>query len=285
MASLVPLTMDDVWQMLAVSDAGRSVMTIIAPRGRRDRRSSSTPWPMSWLVLVPRSPHTEPGDAIRPPSLPRPSRQLAGPRQEPGRPLSVLGRRFSVIAPLYAAAEASSPITGIAHVAGIFDLVSLAETTLEQFERIHRVNTTGTFLLLREAARRMAEGGSVVTVTSNAARVPRSGMAAYGSSKAAATQLTRIAGLELAERGIRANVVCPGSTVTSMQRGMWGDDPEGGRRAVLSGDPAAHRIGIPLGRIAEPQDVAEVVSFLLSERARHVTLQEIFVDGGASLGP
>lgn len=191
----------------------------------------------------------------------------------------------SDVAALYAAAEASGPITGIAHVAGIFDLVSLAETTLEQFERIHRVNTTGTFLLLRGAARRMAEGGSVVTVTSNAARVPRSGMAAYGSSKAAATQLTRIAGLELAERGIRANVVCPGSTDTSMQRGMWGDDPEGGRRAVLSGDPASHRIGIPLGRIAEPQDVAEVVSFLLSERARHVTLQEIFVDGGASLGP
>ncbi|HIW92886.1 MAG TPA: SDR family oxidoreductase [Candidatus Corynebacterium avicola] len=186
---------------------------------------------------------------------------------------------------LFVEAEASGPVTGLAHVAGVFTLTSLTDTTLEQFERIHRVNSAGTFLLLREVARRMADKGSVVTVTSNAARVPRAGMGAYGSSKAAATQLTRIAGLELADRGIRANAVCPGSTDTAMQRGMWGDDPEGGRRAVLAGDPAAHRVGIPLGRIADPQDVAEVVTFLLSEKARHVTMQEIFVDGGASLGP
>jgi 2,3-dihydro-2,3-dihydroxybenzoate dehydrogenase len=184
-----------------------------------------------------------------------------------------------------AAAAQSGPITGLAHVAGVFALSAIEDTRLEDFERIHRINATGTFLVLREAARCLEAGSAAVTVASNAARVPRRGMAAYGSSKAAAVQLSRIAGVELAGRGIRLNTVCPGSTDTPMQRRMWGDDHEQGRKAVLEGDLQAHRVGIPLGRIAAPEDVAGVVAFLLSEQARHVTLQEIFVDGGASLGP
>lgn len=182
-------------------------------------------------------------------------------------------------------------LTGLAHVAGVFHLSPFARTAIEDFARVQRVNAAGTFLVLREAVRAFAGGapgsgsGAVVTVTSNAARVPRRGMAAYGASKAAATQLTRIAGLELAAHGVRANVVCPGSTDTRMQREMWGEDAEAGRLAVLRGDLGSHRLGIPLGRIAEPRDVAGAVRFLLSEEARHVTMQEIHVDGGAGLGP
>lgn len=202
-----------------------------------------------------------------------------------------ISREEDVQALFHAAAEAG-PLTGLAHVAGVFALTPLAETALEEFEQIHRVNAAGTFLLLREASRAagkggIEDGGAVVTVTSNAGRVPRQGMAAYGSSKAAAAQLTRIAGLELANRGVRANVVCPGSTDTPMQRSMveqsFGEDHEAGRRAVIGGDLGAHRLGIPLGRIADPEDVAGVVGFLFSDRARHVTLQEIYVDGGTSL--
>lgn len=193
------------------------------------------------------------------------------------------------VARMFAEAAASGPVTGLAHVAGIFRLSAFADTALDEFERIQRVNAVGTFLVLREAVRTFASaegtGGAVVTVTSNAARVPRRGMAAYGASKAAASQLTRIAGLELAAHGARANVVCPGSTDTRMQRDLWGDDPEAGRRAVLHGDLGAHRLGIPLGRIAEPRDVALTVRYLLSDEARHLTMQEIYVDGGASLGP
>lgn len=187
------------------------------------------------------------------------------------------------VSQLFGLPDDASAVSSVAHVAGVFGIQSLADTTLADFQRIHRTNAAGTFLILREAARTLPDGAAVVTVTSNAARVPRQGMAAYSSSKAAATQLTRVAGLELAERGIRTNVVCPGSTNTAMQRGMWGDGPETGRSHVLHGDPSAHRLGIPLGRIAEPQDVAGVVAFLLSDQARHVTMQEIYVDGGASL--
>lgn len=144
------------------------------------------------------------------------------------------------------------------------------------------VNATGTFHLLRAATPRLRAGSAVVVVGSNAAAVPRVGMAAYAASKAAATALTRCAGLELATAGVRCNVVEPGSTDTAMQRDLW-SDPDSGRSAAVDGDPAAFRVGIPLGRIARPQDVAEVVAFLLSDRARHVTLQTVRVDGGASL--
>ena len=93
-------------------------------------------------------------------------------------------------------------------------------------------------------------------------------------------------GLELAPYGIRCNVVAPGSTDTDMQRAMWAGRAGGaaaGAAAVVAGDPAAFRVGIPLGRLAEPGDVADAVTFLVSDRARHITLHDLYVDGGASL--
>jgi 2,3-dihydro-2,3-dihydroxybenzoate dehydrogenase len=106
-------------------------------------------------------------------------------------------------------------------------------------------------------------------------------MAAYGASKAASASFTRSLGLELAPHGIRCNVVCPGSTDTEMQRALWADDD--GERRTIAGDPATFKAGIPLGRIAQPEDVAEAVRFLVSDRARHITMHDLYVDGGATL--
>ena len=106
-------------------------------------------------------------------------------------------------------------------------------------------------------------------------------MAAYGASKAAATAYLRSLGLELAPHGIRCNVVSPGSTDTPMLRGMWSGDDES--PAVIAGDAASFRLGIPLGRIARPEDIAQTVLFLCSDAARHVTLHDLRVDGGATL--
>ncbi len=78
----------------------------------------------------------------------------------------------------------------------------------------------------------------------------------------------------------------PGSTLTDTQRALWERSPGGaetGRRAVIDGAPAAYRTGIPLGRIAEPADIAHAVAFLVSDRARHITLHDLYVDGGATL--
>lgn len=180
------------------------------------------------------------------------------------------------------ATEQLGTLHAVVSAAGILSPGTLAETSEDSWLRHLAINAGGVFHCLKNAAARLADGASVVVVSSNAARVPRTGMAAYAASKAAASALTRCAGLELAGRGIRCNVIEPGSTDTPMQRDLW-PDPQAGQNAAIHGDPAAYRIGIPLKRIADPDDVARVAAFLLSPDARHVTLQQIFVDGGASL--
>jgi 2,3-dihydro-2,3-dihydroxybenzoate dehydrogenase len=181
------------------------------------------------------------------------------------------------------AEEALGPVTVAVSVAGVLHAASCAQTTDDAWRHTFAVNADGPFHLVRAAGRRMAARGhgSIVVVGSNAASVPRAGMAAYAASKAAATMMTRCIGLELAPRGVRCNVVSPGSTDTPMQDALWADGSA--RRRALEGDPASFRVGIPLGRIADPADVADAVAFLASDRARHITMHDLLVDGGATL--
>lgn len=170
------------------------------------------------------------------------------------------------------------PIDRLVNVAGVLRPGRVVDTSDEDWAESFSVNATGVFVMSRAAARRMIprRAGSIVTVASNAAGVPRSGMAAYAASKAAAAHLTRCLGLELAPYGIRCNIVSPGSTDTPMLRELGAGD-------VIAGDPALFRTGIPLGRIADPADIAEAVLFLLSDQARHIAMQDLYVDGGAAL--
>lgn len=182
----------------------------------------------------------------------------------------------------FALAAVDGPLAGVVSAAGILVPGGIDDVATDDWERHLAVNAGGVLHCLQGASRHVRDGGAVVVVGSNAARVPRIGMVAYAASKAAAAAATRTAGLELAARGVRCNVVEPGSTDTPMQRSLW-PDPEDGLVRAVSGDPSTYRAGIPLGRIAAPEDVASVVTFLLSDGARHVTLQQMFVDGGASL--
>lgn len=172
----------------------------------------------------------------------------------------------------------------LVNVAGILRMAVATELSDEDWLQTFAVNTHGVFFTSRAVARRMRERrrGAIVTVGSNAAGTPRTRMAAYAASKAAAAQFTRCLGLELAEHGIRCNLVSPGSTDTDMQRRFWGNGI--GAEQVIAGSLASHRLGIPLGKIARPEDVADAVLFLLSDAASHITLQDIVVDGGATLG-
>lgn len=176
------------------------------------------------------------------------------------------------------------PVAELAHVAGVLRAGSALEGTDDDWDRSFAVNATGTRNVCRAVGSRMAArgSGSVVAVSSNAAGLPRTGMAAYAASKAAATRYVLCLGLELAPHGVRCNVVSPGSTDTAMQRDL-NPDPVAGGIAAVRGDLASFRTGIPLGRIADPVDVAEAVGFLLSDAARHITLTDLLVDGGASL--
>src|SRR5690348_10875427 len=148
------------------------------------------------------------------------------------------------------------PIDFLVHAAGVLRPGPVAGYRAEDWHTTFAVNTAGVFLVSQAVVARMTprRRGAIVTVASNAASVPRAGMAAYAASKAAAAMFTKSLGLEVARSGIRCNVVAPGSTDTPMLTSLWTD--ERGRSATLDGDPEAFRAGIPLGRIGAPDDVA-----------------------------
>lgn len=185
-------------------------------------------------------------------------------------------------------AAAGAQLHGLVNAAGVLAPGRLMDLDAGDWDRMHAVNARGVFLVSRTVARAMVAQRSadpanlraIIAVSSNSGNTPRNGFGGYGASKAAASMLTRSLALELAGHGIRANVVSPGSTDTPMLHGMF---PEGANEAALvAGDPALHRGGIPLGRIASPDDIAGVVAFLLSPAAHHMTGQDLTVDGGAT---
>ncbi|MFL1380961.1 MULTISPECIES: SDR family oxidoreductase [unclassified Nocardiopsis] len=180
------------------------------------------------------------------------------------------------------AEAALGPADTVVSAAGVLATGPVADCADEDWHRMLAVNTTGVFAVGRAAARRLGPRGRgcLVTVSSNAGGVPRANMAAYAASKAAATAFTKSLGLELAPLGVRCNVVSPGSTDTPMLRAMTAGT---GYAPLLAGDPAAFKVGIPLGRVGTPEDVAAAVRFLASDAARHITMHELYVDGGATL--
>ncbi|MFC8043547.1 SDR family NAD(P)-dependent oxidoreductase [Nocardia sp. NPDC057353] len=150
----------------------------------------------------------------------------------------------------------------------------LAETSLAQFRKMLDQHLVGTFLALRTAASAMADGGAVITVSSVRGVLATAGLGAYGSAKFGVRALTRVAALELAERGIRVNSICPGSIETDITAGPgFADD-----------DVAAYVRGIPLGRRGTPAEVAAAALFLAGEDSRYITGTDLLVDGGIAAG-
>jgi 2,3-dihydro-2,3-dihydroxybenzoate dehydrogenase len=176
------------------------------------------------------------------------------------------------------------PVDFLVNAAGVLHVGPVVGYGDEEWARTFAVNATGVLLMSRAVAERMVprRSGAIVTVASNAARTPRAEMAAYAASKAAAAHFTKSLGVELAPYSIRCNVVGPGSTDTPMLTSMWRDESD--REATLRGRPETYRLGIPLGRIARPENIADAVLFLLSDAAAHITLHDLTVDGGATLG-
>ncbi len=169
------------------------------------------------------------------------------------------------------------------NAAGILRAAAFAETSWQDLHDCFAVNTGGAFNMMQALYSTFTKqrSGAIVNVSSNAAKVPRVGMAAYCASKAALTALSHTVALELAEYGVRCNVVCPGSTDTSMLHMLWQDD--GGRQRTIAGMPEQYKLGIPLQRIADPSDIAQAILFFASDMSRHITIQDIVVDGGATL--
>lgn len=172
----------------------------------------------------------------------------------------------------------------LVNAAGILRMGATDALSIDDWQQTFAVNVGGAFNFFQQtmATFRHQQGGAIVTVASDAAHTPRIGMSAYGASKAALKSLALTVGLELAGSGVRCNLVSPGSTDTDMQRGMWQSDDAEQQR--IRGFGEQFKLGIPLGKIAQPQEIANTVMFLASDCASHITLQDIVVDGGSTLG-
>lgn len=190
----------------------------------------------------------------------------------------------SVETAIAGAADALGALDGLVNIAGVQHLAPLIDQSAEEFDAHFKVNLRGTWLVTRNVARYMVKNkaGSIVTVSSNAARVPRVRQGAYCASKAGVSHLMRVFALELGPAGIRVNTIAPGATETPMIRRMM--EGMGFGEAMIKGDLDNFRAGVPLGRIAKVNDVANAVAFLLSEQSRYITMHEMVVDGGATLG-
>lgn len=176
------------------------------------------------------------------------------------------------------------PIELLVNVAGVLTPGLIESCSDLNWERTFAVNSTGVFNVCRSVSKHMVarKNGSIVTVGSNAASVPRISLAAYAASKAAATMFTKCLGLELAQYNIRCNIVAPGSTDTEMQWSLW--DGNDGARTVIDGIPEVFKVGIPLKKIAEPSNIVDAILFFLSDQSNHITMSNLCVDGGATLG-
>ncbi|XP_054932804.1 (3R)-3-hydroxyacyl-CoA dehydrogenase-like isoform X2 [Dermacentor andersoni] len=161
----------------------------------------------------------------------------------------------------------------VVHCAGILlPPKSFLDVDVDEFDRITRVNLRGTFLVTQAAARCMLRqkvtDGSIVNMSSVAARVTRPGIAAYSATKAAVTSFTRSAAVDLAGSGIRINAVAPCMTETPLVK-AFGE----AQRSKISA-------AIPMGRMAMPDEVAAVVAFLCGPDSAFVTGTTVDASGG-----
>ena len=158
--------------------------------------------------------------------------------------------------------------------AGILHSALLVEERAEMFEDLWRVNCFGPFHGIQAVLPllRASGGGAIVNTLSTTALSAWTRHAAYSSSKGALRSLTKVAALELATENIRVNAVLPGPIATPMV--LPDDNPETRRRLSQT----------PVGRMGEPDDVAEAVLYLVSDRASFVTGAELVIDGGQTLG-
>jgi len=157
--------------------------------------------------------------------------------------------------------------------AGIFRTSSMRKTTLEEYQLIMDINATGVFLGMQTVSTPMREqgSGSIVNISSLAGLQGAAGTFAYSASKWAVRGMTKTAAIELGRRGVRVNSIHPGLIETDMMR-------------QLPGDPDRRARGVPLGRVAQADEVAALALYLASDESSYSTGSEFVVDGGLQAG-
>ncbi len=177
---------------------------------------------------------------------------------------------------LAAVAEARQrfgPVNVLVNNAGILHFSELSQTSLEDYERVVRINQVGTFLGMKSVVASMEEagGGSIINTSSIEGLGGMPFLVAYSSSKFAIRGMTKVAAMELGPKGIRVNSVHPGMIDTDMTRAHGGDEAMewGGTRVALK-------------RVGTPADVVGIYTFLAGDESAYCTGAEFTVDGGAT---
>ena len=190
-----------------------------------------------------------------------------------------VSREAQVEAMFEAADDELGPLGALVNNAGIqFEEPASHETTVEHFDAVLAVNLRGAFLAsslaIRRFLRQSPQGGQILNVSSVHQKIPRPFYLSYAVSKYGLHAITETLALEYADRGIRVNAIAPGATRTPIQ--SWLGD------AAVEAEIESH---VPLGRVAEPDEMARVAAFLLSDDAAYITGQTLFADGGLTLYP
>jgi 3alpha(or 20beta)-hydroxysteroid dehydrogenase len=174
------------------------------------------------------------------------------------------------------ALDVAGDVDVLVNNAGIIRVVPLRDTDLELFRAVLDTNLVGAFLGIRSVTPGMTRrgGGSIVNFSSPQGLEGRHGMAAYTASKFGVRGLTRTAAMELGELGIRVNTVIPGPTRTAMTA----------RKGWTDADYDAAYGGYPLGRMAQPEEIASLCVFLASDESSYCTGADFVADGGVTAG-
>jgi len=187
---------------------------------------------------------------------------------------------------LVKALEPAGPLHVLVNAVGISGLVNIEDSDFASWQRFLRINTDSAFLAIHYLLPllKSAPTASIVSIGSTLALKPGADLPAYSASKGALRNLTRSVALHCARQGydIRCNSVHPGSTLTPMMEANLGTT-EAERQANLAWRMQAHPYANAVGRLAQPEDIANAVLFLASDEAAYITGADLPVDGGATI--